>query len=128
MSREPEKKYTPEQYRIMREQGTEAPFSGAYWNSHEQGMYVCASCGSELFSSKEKFDSETGWPSFSNPANTKNIELLQDAAHGMTRVEARCKNCAAHLGHVFEDGPEEKGGKRYCINSVCLELRKDIKQ
>ena len=108
--------------RIAREKGTEAPFTGKYWNEHAKGMYKCAICGAELFSSDTKFDSETGWPSFTDPVNLENIELKPDHAHGMNRTEVKCKNCGAHLGHVFDDGPQDKGGKRYCINSVCLEL------
>jgi peptide-methionine (R)-S-oxide reductase len=111
---------SPDLYHVAREQGTEAPFTGAYWNSHEKGMYHCAVCGSELFSSETKFDSGTGWPSFTEPANLEHVELLEDVALGMKRTEVRCKKCGAHLGHVFDDGPSDKGGKRYCINSVCL--------
>ena len=117
------KKLTPEQYRIMREQGTEAPFTGKYAESHEKGMFKCAACGAELFSSDTKFDSGTGWPSFTEPANRENIELKEDTSHGMRRVEVRCKRCGSHLGHVFDDGPADQGGKRYCINSVCLDLQ-----
>lgn len=113
-------KLSPEQYHVMREGGTEAPFSGKYYDDHEKGMYVCAVCGQELFSSDTKFDSGTGWPSFTDPVNLKNIELVPDDSHGMHRTEVRCKNCGSHLGHVFDDGPVDKGGKRYCINSVCL--------
>ncbi|KKT28641.1 MAG: Peptide methionine sulfoxide reductase MsrB [Candidatus Yanofskybacteria bacterium GW2011_GWA1_44_21] len=107
---------------VARGGGTEAPFSGKYWDAHEKGMYRCAICGNELFSSKTKFNSGTGWPSFTDPVNLENIELKPDHAHGMNRTEVKCKNCGAHLGHVFDDGPQDKGGKRYCINSVCLEL------
>ena len=117
-------KFTPEQYRVMREGGTEAPFSGKYWDEHARGMYKCANCGQELFSSDTKFDSDTGWPSFTDPVNLKNIELLPDNSLGVRRTEVRCKKCGSHLGHVFDDGPPDKGGKRYCINSVCLELEK----
>ena len=121
------KKLTPEQYQIMREKGTEAPFTGKYHDSHEKGMYVCAACGLQLFSSDTKFDSGTGWPSFTEPANLKNVELRADDDHGMSRTEVICKNCGSHLGHVFDDGPADKGGKRYCINSACLMLQKDQK-
>ncbi|TSC89531.1 MAG: peptide-methionine (R)-S-oxide reductase [Parcubacteria group bacterium Gr01-1014_3] len=113
---------SPELKKVAREQGTEAPFTGKYVNEHAKGMYKCAICGNELFSSDTKFDSGTGWPSFTEPANLKNIELREDNNGEMRRVEVVCKNCGAHLGHVFDDGPAEKGGKRYCINSVCLEL------
>ena len=108
---------------VARKGGTEAPFSGKYWDTKEQGMYACAVCGSELFSSDTKFDSGTGWPSFTEPANLEHIELREDTSYGMKRTEVVCKNCKAHLGHVFDDGPEDKGGKRYCINSVCLDLK-----
>lgn len=114
------KKLTPEQYVVLRRGGTEAPFTGEYLQDHERGMYLCAACGQELFSSDTKFDSGTGWPSFTDPINLKNIELVPDDAGGMHRTEVRCKNCGSHLGHVFDDGPKEKGGKRYCINSICL--------
>jgi peptide-methionine (R)-S-oxide reductase len=113
-------KLTPEQYEVMRRGATEAPFSGEYVNDHAAGMYACAACGQELFSSDTKFDSGTGWPSFTDPVNLQNIELRTDDAHGMHRTEVLCKKCGSHLGHVFDDGPVDKGGKRYCINSVCL--------
>lgn len=115
---------SPELYHVAREHGTEAPFTGAYWNSHGQGMYACAVCGAELFSSDAKFDSGTGWPSFTEPSNLEHVELRTDMRGGMQRTEVACKDCGAHLGHVFDDGPSEKGGKRYCINSVCLNLKK----
>ena len=113
-----------ELYEVARKGGTEAAFKGKYWNEHGKGMYKCAICGSELFSSDTKFDSGTGWPSFTEPTNLEKVELVPDRGYGMNRVEVRCKTCGAHLGLVFEDGPEDKGGKRYCINSVCLELEK----
>ncbi|MBI4433401.1 peptide-methionine (R)-S-oxide reductase MsrB [Candidatus Uhrbacteria bacterium] len=115
---------TPEQQQVMWEGGTEAPFTGAYWNTHASGMYACASCGAELFASDAKFDSGTGWPSFTDPANRSRVKLVEDTSHGVHRTEVCCAHCDAHLGHVFDDGPRDRGGKRYCINSVCLHLRK----
>ena len=115
---------SPELRHVAREGGTEAPFTGAYVNNHEKGMYKCAICGTELFSSDTKFDSGTGWPSFTNPANLEHVVLKKDDTLGMHRTEVVCKTCGAHLGHVFDDGPQEAGGKRYCINSVCLEFDK----
>lgn len=109
-------------YQVAREKGTEAPFSGKYWDTREPGMFTCAICGTELFSSDTKFDSGTGWPSFTEPANLENVELRDDTDHSLRRTEVICKKCGAHLGHVFDDGPADQGGKRYCINSVCLEL------
>lgn len=117
-------KLTPEQYHVTREKGTEAPFTGEYWNEHSQGMYRCAVCGAELFSSDTKFDSGTGWPSFTEPANLANVELREDHSHDMHRTEVICKRCGSHLGHVFDDGPADKGGKRFCINSCSLNLDK----
>ncbi len=116
---------TDEQRRIMWEDGTEAPFTGKYWDAHEVGMYACAACGAELFSSDAKFDSGTGWPSFTDPANRERVTLVGDTGHGMRRTEVRCARCGAHLGHVFDDGPKDRGGKRYCINSACLNLRRE---
>ncbi|KKS78587.1 MAG: Peptide methionine sulfoxide reductase MsrB [Parcubacteria group bacterium GW2011_GWD1_42_9] len=113
------KELTPEQFHVLREAGTEAAFTGEYWNMHEAGMYTCRACGAKLFSSDTKFDSGTGWPSFTDPANLEHIELLEDNSLGMKRTEVRCKNCGSHLGHVFPDGPG-KSGQRYCINSACL--------
>jgi peptide-methionine (R)-S-oxide reductase len=113
----------PEQYRVMREKGTETPFTGAYWHSKEKGIYLCAACGNELFSSDTKYDSGSGWPSFWQPASAENIEMARDAGHGMDRTEVLCGQCGGHLGHVFEDGPKPTG-KRFCINSCSLKLKK----
>lgn len=117
------KRLTREQYHVLREKGTEAPFTGKFVNTKDKGMYVCAACGTQLFSSDAKFDSGTGWPSFDEPANLKNIELKEDNSHFMRRVEVNCKTCGGHLGHVFEDGPT-KTRKRFCINSCALDLKK----
>lgn len=117
------KQLSAQEYNVLRNKGTEAPFSGAYWNEHADGMYHCKACGAALFSSQAKFDSGTGWPSFDEPANTAHIELISDDDHGMHRTEVRCKACGSHLGHVFEDGPTQTG-KRYCINSCALDLHK----
>jgi peptide-methionine (R)-S-oxide reductase len=113
-------KLTPEQYHIAREKGTEPAFTGEYIDNHQDGMYHCVACGHELFASDTKFDSGSGWPSFTDPVNQKNVELHADHSFGMVRTEVTCANCGAHLGHVFDDGPADKGGQRYCINSVCL--------
>jgi len=110
---------SPEEYEILRQGGTEAPFTGEYLDNHEDGVYRCRACGAELFSSGTKFDSGTGWPSFTDPVNLEHIELLEDNSLGMRRTEVRCKKCGSHLGHVFPDGPG-KSGQRYCINSACL--------
>ncbi len=115
-----QKKLTPEQYKVLRERHTEAPFSGKYVNEKREGMYKCAACDSKLFSSEAKFDSGTGWPSFEE-AIPESVEFVEDKSYGMNRTEVVCAKCKSHLGHVFNDGPTE-GGKRYCINSVCLDL------
>ena len=117
-------KLTPEQYKVLRQKGTEAAYTGKYYKNKETGMYVCGACGQELFSSDTKFDSGTGWPSFTEPVNRENVELKTDTSHGMNRTEVLCKNCGSHLGHVFPDGPKDKGGQRYCINSISLDFKK----
>jgi len=110
---------TPEQYRVLRQKGTERAFTGALWNDHEPGRYVCAGCGTELFRSEEKFESGSGWPSFTKPANSRAVASEHDVSHGMERVEVHCAKCGGHLGHVFQDGPPPTG-ERYCINSASL--------
>ncbi len=116
------RKLTPEEYAVLREGATEAPFTGKYVDNHEEGIYRCRVCGNLLFTSAQKFDSGSGWPSFTDPAVAENIGLRADGSHGMERTEVYCKHCGSHLGHLFDDGPKEAGGKRYCINSVCLEF------
>lgn len=113
-------KLTQEQYSVLREKGTEPAFSGELYNNHKSGMYTCAACGQELFSSTTKFDSGSGWPSFDNPINRENVILEEDNSYGMKRTEVICKNCESHLGHLFNDGPKETTGLRYCINSCAL--------
>jgi peptide-methionine (R)-S-oxide reductase len=114
---------TPEQYRILREKGTERPFTGQYAETDTPGVYLCAACGLELFPSETKFDSGCGWPSFSDPLDKEHVEEHEDLSHGMTRVEVTCSRCGGHLGHVFPDGPQPTG-LRYCINSASLHLDK----
>jgi peptide-methionine (R)-S-oxide reductase len=110
---------TLEQYRVLRQKGTERAFSGSLWDDHEPGRYLCAGCGTELFRAEEKFESRTGWPSFSRPADARAVASERDTSHGMERVEVRCRTCGGHLGHVFQDGPPPTG-ERYCINSASL--------
>ena len=113
---------TPEQYEVLRQAGTEPAFTGRYWNAHDDGTYRCAGCGTELFSSDTKFDSGTGWPSFTEPAVAEAVETREDNAYGMVRTEVVCRTCGGHLGHVFPDGPRDQGGLRYCINSAAIQL------
>lgn len=111
---------TDEQNRVMFEGGTEKAFTSELLQNKEEGVYKCANCGNELFDSKTKFDSGTGWPSFDDISHSNAVETREDNSHGMSRVEVLCKKCGAHLGHVFSDGPKETTGKRYCINGTCL--------
>lgn len=115
---------SPEQYRILRQKGTEPAFTGEYYHGKEQGMYLCAACGNELFSSDAKYESGSGWPSFWEPARQENIATVPDDSHGMARTEVTCSRCGSHLGHVFDDGPADKTGQRFCVNSASLKLKK----
>ena len=115
-------KLTPEQYRVLREAGTERAFTGKYEKNKAAGEYVCAACGQPLFESEDKFDSGSGWPSFTRPTEQGAVEEFRDMSHGMLRTEVVCSHCEGHLGHVFPDGPSEEGGLRYCINSAALDF------
>lgn len=119
--REWQRELSPDEFRITRQKGTEPAFTGQYWNTKSSGVYHCRCCGTPLFSSETKYDSGSGWPSFYRPFDVMAIEEIEDQTHGMSRTEILCKNCDAHLGHVFEDGPEPTG-LRYCVNSASLKL------
>jgi peptide-methionine (R)-S-oxide reductase len=118
---------TPEQYHVMREKGTERPFTGEYEKTKEKGTYVCAACGNPLFTSDTKYESGSGWPSFYQPAGTESVRTETDDSMFMSRTEVLCSRCDAHLGHVFDDGPQPTG-ERYCMNSVALKLEKEEKK
>jgi len=118
------KNLTEVQYHVLREKGTEHPFTGKYWQHREDGTYVCAACGQELFRSETKFDAGCGWPSFWDAADKDKIELRDDHSQGMDRMEVLCRRCGGHLGHLFDDGPEPTG-QRYCINSASLDFKKE---
>ncbi len=118
-------KLTPEQYAVLRQHGTERAFAGKYETNKATGVYMCAGCGAALFSSETKYDSGSGWPSYTAPLDGEAIDEHRDVSHGMVRTEVRCAKCDGHLGHVFPDGPREAGGLRYCINSVALEFDPD---
>lgn len=119
------KKLGPDRYRVLRERATEMPFSGKLLNNHEDGNYYCGACGQLVFSSKTKFDSGTGWPSFYEPENRSAVKLVEDRTEGLRRVEVTCANCGSHLGHVFHDAPNQPTGMRFCINSAALDFDKD---
>lgn len=116
---------TPEEYHLLREKGTEPPFTGKYYHEKASGTYLCAACGAELFSSEAKYDSGSGWPSFYEPIEAHNLDQALDESHGMRRMEIMCRRCGSHLGHVFPDGPNPTG-ERYCVNSGALKLKPKV--
>jgi peptide-methionine (R)-S-oxide reductase len=118
-------KLSPEQYHVLREQGTERAFTGIYWDNHDDGVYRCAGCNTPLFTSDDKFESGSGWPSFDKPVSPDVIEEITDTTHSMVRTEIRCAKCGGHIGHVFPDGPRDTTGLRYCTNSCSLEFDKE---
>ena len=117
------RRLTPEQYRVLRQAGTERPFTGKYVDTDDDGLYRCAACGNPLFDSRTKYHSGSGWPSFTEAVSPDAVELLVDRSHGMIRTEVRCARCHSHLGHVFDDGPRDRGGQRWCMNSCALDLQ-----
>lgn len=122
--KELKKRLTPEQYKILREKGTEAPFTGKFLHNQDKGTYTCAVCRAELFSSEHKFDSGSGWPSFYDAFTSDSVKLSEDKSMGMQRVEVTCANCGSHLGHVFNDAPDQPTGRRFCVNSASLDFKK----
>ncbi|HEU5434387.1 MAG TPA: peptide-methionine (R)-S-oxide reductase MsrB [Thermomicrobiales bacterium] len=116
------RRLTPQQYAVLRQAGTERPFTGKYVDTETDGMYHCAACGNSLFDSETKFHSGSGWPSFTEAVSPDAVELVEDRSHGMVRTEVRCARCHSHLGHLFNDGPRDRGGCRWCINSAALDL------
>ena len=117
------RRLTPEQYRVLRQAGTERPFTGQYVDTDDDGLYRCAACGNPLFDSRTKYHSGSGWPSFTEAISPGAVELLEDRSHGMIRTEVRCARCHSHLGHVFDDGPRQASGQRWCMNSCALDMQ-----
>ncbi|CAN5416063.1 peptide-methionine (R)-S-oxide reductase MsrB [soil metagenome] len=116
-------KLTPEQYAVLREKGTDAPFAGKLVNNHDIGDYICAACGTKVFDSRTKFESGSGWPSFYDAANSSAVKLIEDSSHGMSRTEVVCATCGGHLGHLFNDAVDQPTGNRFCINSTSLDFK-----